>query len=162
TTAMVKNIHPTGSSLPRSFAPLSGGRVLFAADDGVTGSELWVSDGTAGGTTLVKDIWPGAVGSVPSGPAALGGPPRPFPAGGARVLFAAGDSSNGRELWVSDGTTAGTTLVANLRPGAASSAPAMITPVAGGAYFTADDGTSGRELWRVSAALVPTLVKDVW
>jgi ELWxxDGT repeat protein len=33
-----------------------GGKVYFAADDGVAGTELWVSDGTAAGTTLLADL----------------------------------------------------------------------------------------------------------
>ena len=32
--------------------------MYFAADDGVNGEELWVTDGTGGGTQLVKDINP--------------------------------------------------------------------------------------------------------
>jgi len=32
--------------------------VFFAANDGITGFELWKSDGTAAGTVLVKDINP--------------------------------------------------------------------------------------------------------
>ena len=32
------------------------GTLLFAANDGTNGDELWKSDGTAAGTTLVKNI----------------------------------------------------------------------------------------------------------
>ena len=61
-TAMVKDINPCESayyrdSRPRFMTALEG-RLFFAADDGTTGEELWVSDGTADGTELVKDIKP--------------------------------------------------------------------------------------------------------
>src|SRR5262245_50751287 len=37
------------------------GRLYFMADDGVHGRELWQTDGTAAGTTMVMDINPGPV-----------------------------------------------------------------------------------------------------
>ena len=41
--------------------------LVVAADDGVNGYELWRSDGTEKGTTLVKDINPGSAGSIVAG-----------------------------------------------------------------------------------------------
>ncbi len=57
---MVKDIDPgaTGSS-PQNLTNVNG-TLFFEADDGTHGFELWKSDGTAGGTVMVKDIDPGA------------------------------------------------------------------------------------------------------
>src|SRR4051794_4042101 len=42
------------------------GALYFTANDVTHGTELWKSDGTAGGTVLLKDINPGALGSNPT------------------------------------------------------------------------------------------------
>ena len=60
------------------------------------------------------------------------------------------DAVNGRELWTSDGTPAGTQLLVNLAPELQTqdSAPADFVRFNDALYFTADDGSHGRELWR--------------
>lgn len=50
-------------SLTSSPISLSGTKVVFPAHAAAFGTEPWVSDGTALGTTLVKDIEPGSGGS---------------------------------------------------------------------------------------------------
>ena len=65
-TQLVHDIQPgPGHGVPWVGASLTafGGRVYLQADDGVTGMELWSSDGTGGGTALVEDIAPGAASS---------------------------------------------------------------------------------------------------
>ena len=49
------------------------GTLFFTGDNGTSGTELWKSDGTAAGTTLVKDIYPGAYQGAPSSLADVGG-----------------------------------------------------------------------------------------
>lgn len=96
------------------------------------GQELWMTDGTADGTVLVKDINPGQVGSAPSFFARMGG----------RIYFSANDGSSGAELWRSDGTEAGTLRVADIRPGAEGSLPQELIVCNGRLFFGADDGSS--------------------
>ncbi|MEO0481253.1 MAG: hypothetical protein AAF196_17430 [Planctomycetota bacterium] len=63
----------------------------------------------------------------------------------------------GAEVWRTDGTVAGTQLVADLVPGPESSTPANFTPINGtDALFVAADPIRGRELWRTDGTLAGT------
>jgi ELWxxDGT repeat protein len=62
----------------------------------------------------------------------------------------ADDVVNGRELWKSDGTAAGTVLVGDIWSGSPSSFPAWLYYVNGTLFFSADDGVNGRELWKLA------------
>jgi ELWxxDGT repeat protein len=62
------------------------------------------------------------------------------------LFFRADDGTTGRELWTSDGTAAGTTLVKDIHP-AGDSSPHNLTNVNGTLFFAAADGTTGIELW---------------
>ena len=67
-TNMVKDIFPgTNSAFFWQNANLStfNGALYFPADDGINGNELWKSDGTAEGTVMVKDIYPGSLSGTP-------------------------------------------------------------------------------------------------
>src|SRR5256885_1146923 len=54
TPHMVLDINPMGSSSPTGLVAI-GATTYFSADDGIHGRELWKSDSTANGTTLVAD-----------------------------------------------------------------------------------------------------------
>ncbi len=96
-TALVSDINKiaTHSSNPRSFT--SVGSLAFFVAESQSGAELWKTDGTTKGTTLVDDIRPGEAGSFPTSLVESNG-----------LLFFHVDE----DVWRSDGTAAGTFLVA--------------------------------------------------
>ncbi|MGL4464251.1 MAG: ELWxxDGT repeat protein, partial [Planctomycetia bacterium] len=97
------------------------GAVYFDANDPVTGVELWRTDGTPAGTRLVKDVKPGAG----SGLTVDDTFPNTFTATAVDgfLYFPANDGSAGFELWKTDGSEAGTTLVDDVKAGPQSSDP---------------------------------------
>jgi len=66
------------------------GKVVFTASDGVSGLELWESDGTAVGTRMFQDLNPGVGSSNPAGFILLG----------PRLFFIADDGAVSFEPWV--------------------------------------------------------------
>ncbi len=104
-----------------------GSTLFFSAYNTATSSELWKSNGTAAGTTLVKDIYPGPDSSEPSELTAVGN----------TLFFAAYNTSSGYELWKSDGTVAGTTLVKDINPGPDDSDVYELTAVGSTLFFAA-------------------------
>ena len=184
----VKDINPGPGfgSGPSGFVSI-GATTYFAAYHNATGRELWATDGTAGGTRIVRDIVPGpddsypqalfdfqgtlffraasglwktdgtAVGTVRVGPDVLY--PGSFAVNGNWLYFAGYDEARGFELWRTDGSDAGTTLIKDIRPGSDSSAPAFLVALDGFVYFAAD-GPQGYELWRTDGTEAGTLM--IW
>lgn len=109
-TSLVK-AHPEVSNLPDVLTAV-GSRLFFELENLGGGQDLWVSDGTAAGTRLVQQI--SGAGSNFAG--AWPGQLRAF---GDRLAFFADDGVHGLQPWMSDGTAAGTYMVAELHPGPA-------------------------------------------
>ena len=172
-TALAKDINTTatvhsfpgasGTPLPTEFAFLNG-TWFFSADDGVSGVELWKSDGTERGTVQVKDI------NIDPNPSASSSP-RGFTVFNNALYFSADDGASGRELWRTDGTEGGTVRVKDIAPGTGfiggiqvplSSSPSGLTVFNNALYFAADDGVHGVELWKTDGTGTGTvLVKDI-
>jgi trimeric autotransporter adhesin len=153
--SLVKDINSGASAVgsnPNNLTVL-GGFVYYSASDGVTGNELWRSDGTLLGTTQVKDINPGDNSSSPSR----------FTAIGSYIYFRADDGVHGTELWRTDGTSAGTVMVEDINPDNGASSPDQLTVVNSTTlYFSAIDGTNGRELWKTDVTTLATsMIKDI-
>ncbi|MEL6334148.1 MAG: DUF4114 domain-containing protein [Cyanobacteria bacterium J06623_4] len=154
-TQLLKNIKPGAESGDSwTFGSLGNGQIIFAADDGVHGRELWITDGTEGGTKLLKDTTPGSEGFVNlqqldlAKDGVFGDPGSYTVEVNGQVLFKFDDGIHGIELWVTDGTTAGTKLLKDINPGAATSGVRGFADIGNGKLlFGADDGTNGRELW---------------
>ena len=121
-----------------------GSTLYFSAAGGGNGVEPWTSDGTAAGTHMLADINP-AGDSTPR--ANRNSPLADFTAIGPTVFFSATDGTTGRELWQTDGTEAGTHMVADIDP-VGSSDPQQLTKVGNRLFFIADDGVHGQEVWR--------------
>ena len=154
------DLNPTGASDPSDFVQV-GDLTFFTADDGVHGRELWKTDGTLAGTSVVKDIRPGSDSSDPTDLVAFNG----------LLYFTADDGSTGRELWRSDGSDAGTVLVRDINPGQGYQYPvgegnlnsfAKNTVVVGDRLmFAAEEVNTGAELWSSDGTASGTvLVKD--
>ena len=72
------------------------------------------------------------------------------------------NSSSTTELYISDGTQAGTYLLKDIKPGIAGSDPTYFMFFQNKMYFTAEDGTSGRELWVTDGTSAGTMLfKDL-
>jgi trimeric autotransporter adhesin len=82
-------------------------QVFFIADNPVTGVELYRTDGTSGGTILIKDLR-----ADDNQPYELINPDiSDLTVAGNKLYFQGGQTFNPADVWVTDGTTAGTFIV---------------------------------------------------
>ncbi len=135
------------AGFPRTFTEV-GSTLYFI----VNGTDLWRSDGTTDGTSLVKEF---IATQFISGPDQLMSYHN-------TLFFVADDGINGRELWQSDGTSSGTKMVLDLKPGPEGSNPFGLIVYGDTLFFIADDGISNFELWKTDGSADGTkLVKDI-
>jgi ELWxxDGT repeat protein len=141
---LVKDINVAdASSDPREFLTI-GTKTYFTANNGETGNNLWVTDGTEIGTKLVKDILPNSNSFAPSN----------FTNYNGMLLFWMSDGFN-LDLYKSDGTEVGTVKLLTSKTvyapnGGFKSPPIVVSN--GVAYFIADGF-----LWKTNATVTGTV-----
>lgn len=157
TDATILNMptNKTGSSMqigdPIAF---NYGVTFFTANDGIHGRELWRTDGTEAGTWIVKDVTPGSAGSHL----------RHFTVVGNFLFFTNENYDSfidaDAELWRSDGTAAGTTLITKLDRWTESNSPRELVNVNGTLFFNGDTplASTGVELWKSDGTVAGTKV----
>jgi ELWxxDGT repeat protein len=172
-TSLIADISGPGSSSPGDRVVYHG-RMFFAASEDTYGRELWVTDGTPAGTMFFKDLVPGAASSNPAALVVLNdtiyftaanalwksdgtpdgtqpvtelGAAHSLTVGGGHLFFTSYSPQSGSEPWVSDGTAAGTHMLADTAPGTEGVPLFGFRPFSNGVLFVANDATHGRELW---------------
>jgi ELWxxDGT repeat protein len=182
TSTLIKDIHPVpyrSSDIQLLTSFVGKDKAVFYAYDDSAGREPWVTDGTPAGTFRLADINPGTGSSNTDATGDNAG----FVQVGTQMFFSADDGTTGRELWVTDGTSAGTRLVTEIVAGSGGGYFAQAAAFQGKLWFAApgiglwySDGTSGgttplvegifpgalRELTAVGDLLYFTTGGDLW
>jgi ELWxxDGT repeat protein len=156
-TQLIKDINtvgggggqPTLDSNPSDFFQV-GSLVFFTANDGYHGEELWKTSGSSGSTVMVKDITVGTDSTIIDDMVAYNG----------KLYFMAYNVIDFKvNLWVSDGTTAGTTMIP-INPSGDSDVSSIVL-FNNELYFGADDGSGiGTELYAYHDPFLGTEVID--
>jgi len=138
------------------FLTVVGSRLYFFVRE-PDGWTLWTSNGSARGAVRIKRFAPAAAGeqAVTALSDAI--------ARQGRLFFVVLDGTGSRQLWVSDGTSAGTRRLTHFS-GSASSTEGSFPPqpATGGLLFAATDSTHGREPWTSDGTAAGThRLKDI-
>ena len=160
TTKIVADIYPGDNSSIEfyenpKYTLLQDTSLLFLANDGVHGYELWRTDRDKNIAYLFKDLNPGAA----DGWSGLDSNEEDiFLTLGDEVFFYGNDGIHGVELWKTDGTDSGTVMIKDINPGKANSKISYMTKVKNVIYFTAYTAEHGAELWRTDGTTYGTFL----
>lgn len=128
--------------------PTVAGNLMYFVPSETPGfRSLWRTDGTSEGTFRLTspEVWVATLSFIP-----LDG----------QLYFTVIDEAHGLELWSTDGTVAGTDLVKDVRPGAATSNAEAHLGWDGLLFFSADDGVHGQEPWVVDTVALGDADRD--
>lgn len=154
-TVPLPEIAAGGRSADPRDAIVVGNRYYTIASDGRTGRDLWTTDGTARGTRVLTRLPP----ADPFDSSFLVFHFYQLP---NRLVFYADDGIHGREPWVSDGTVAGTKLLADLCPGSCASTSGTLPSLPNRLLIGAITPATGAEIWSTDGTPAGTrLTKDI-
>jgi ELWxxDGT repeat protein len=139
-TQAVLNMPCSSFAYPTMFA----GRLYMAAVGSNSGNELWSTDGTAAGTTMVADFEPGGGNSWP----------RELVVGG-NALYCSLQVAGGSQLAICTGPQS----LQSLGP---VNGFELAVPFAGGVLFRARDAAAGSEPWFAAPGLAPARIADLF
>lgn len=163
-TALLKDINKTATA---SASPdlskvrqqiINNNQLLFSATTPQYGNELYVTDGTTGGTKLLKNIAPGAADGLGLNGTPIGIGPAYFTNFKSYSYFFAAKSDSILRVWRTDGTVAGTQQVDSFTQTYYSDPPQVINMIAGKnhlyyyvnrngrGWIYSTDGNSARQL----------------
>ncbi len=135
----------SSAGIAPSNIAVAGSTIFFSGTDGAGNSNLFVSNGTAGGT---HEILPGNI-------AGSGLSPNEIVTANGHAFFSGIDASGSTGLWISDGTTGGTMELAiantdtqNIAQGGAGLNPTNITIANGQIFFAGTDSNGSTGLWK--------------
>ena len=136
------------------------GKFIYEAHTTAEGIEMWVTDGTVSGTQLLKDINPGPANGIP---VFFGLSQNIVTVIGTKLYFLANDGVNGEELWVTDGTIAGTHMVKDINVGSGNginhgSGEATFGELFGELYFNAKDASGNQYLYKTDGTSAGTVL----
>jgi ELWxxDGT repeat protein len=162
-----------GSTLVKDFLATPelvayDGRLYFVDYDAEHGYEPWVTDGSPYGARLLKDIYPGDIGSMYETRAEYPNDRRTpqFTFAAGKLYFVARDAVHGRHLFVTDGTPGGTRVAAVTRqrePGVEDSEPTILLGTDDDLYFASDHARFGYELFHLHPdAMLPAIVSAAY
>ena len=153
-TVAVSSFSPSSNSNGTSLELAVANNLMFFAQTtsaGTNGIELWKSDGTVAGTSIVKDINVGTADASPQNLVALNN----------NLYFLANDGTN-YGLWKTDGTAANTTLIKSLDTKINVTYYFGLININNTLFFTFNDGVNGYELWKSDGTTIGTvLVKNI-
>lgn len=134
------------------FVPV-GDYLLFKAYNEELDMELWRTDGSEAGTSLLKDFNMNGFSNIILKGAHLNG----------YFYFSADDGINGNQIWVTDGTPQGTQILKDFLGSNSNMFGSGFTLFNGEIYFNRYQEDTGGELWKTDGTLNGTqLVADIY